>query len=49
MISSRPKIILAVMVALVVILGVILFVHPVGGGRDTVLNPAPHAPDQSPR
>jgi hypothetical protein len=48
MVVSRPKFILAAMVVLAVILAVVLFVHP-GGEGNPPANPAPHAPDQTPR
>jgi hypothetical protein len=48
MMLSRPKFILATMVALAVILAAVLFVHP-GDERNSPANPAPHAPDQTPQ
>jgi len=49
MLSWRPKIILWTMVVLTVALGLALFFYPSGAGRDHAENPAPHAPDQTPR
>ena len=49
MISPRPKLILGIMIALAVVLGIVLFVHPAGSGREQPENPAPHAPDETPR
>jgi hypothetical protein len=49
MMWSRPKLILAGMVAVAVILALVLFVHPAGEKPSLSANPAPHAPDQTPR
>jgi hypothetical protein len=49
MISSRPKLILAGMIALAIVLGIFLFVNPYDSDELQPPNPAPHAPDQSPR
>jgi|SoimicmetaTmtLMA_FD_contig_31_9000849_length_271_multi_1_in_0_out_0_1 hypothetical protein len=49
MISPRPRLILGAMVGLAIVLGVMLFVHPLGNGVNHPENPAPHAPDQTPR
>ncbi|MDL2408406.1 hypothetical protein PY650_22695 [Rhizobium calliandrae] len=48
MMPSRPRLILLIMVALALVLGVLLFVVP-HNGRDQTVNPAPHAPDQTPQ
>jgi hypothetical protein len=45
---SRPRFVLAGMVVLAIILGISLFVRT-GSDTGNPPNPAPHAPDQTPR